>query len=79
MVSAIADMPIKTIGGRTIYIHDVAYVRDGFSPQTNVVHVDGKRGVLQPVLKADRPRWILSTASSAACQACWPRCLNRSS
>ena len=51
-VKAIGDMPIKTIGGRTFYFHDIAYVRDGFSPQTNLVHVDGKRGVLQPVLKS---------------------------
>ncbi len=51
-VEAIGDLPIKTIGTRTIYIHDVAHVRDGFAPQTNVVHVDGKRGVLQPILKS---------------------------
>ena len=49
---AIGDLPIKTIGTRTIYIRDVAHVRDGFAPQTNVVHVDGKRGVLQPILKS---------------------------
>ncbi|HTU26129.1 MAG TPA: efflux RND transporter permease subunit [Pirellulales bacterium] len=51
-VAAIADLPIKTVGNRTIYIRDVALVRDGFTPQTNVVHVDGKRGVLQPILKS---------------------------
>ena len=51
-VAAIGDLPIKTIGNRTIYIRDVANVRDGFAPQTNVVHVDGKRGVLQPILKS---------------------------
>jgi multidrug efflux pump subunit AcrB len=51
-VAAIGDLPIKTIGTRTIYIRDVAHVRDGFAPQTNVVHVDGKRGVLQPILKS---------------------------
>jgi multidrug efflux pump subunit AcrB len=51
-VAAIGDLPVKTIGKRTIYIKDVANVRDGYVPQTNVVHVDGKRGVLQPVLKS---------------------------
>ncbi|HEX3999208.1 MAG TPA: efflux RND transporter permease subunit [Pirellulales bacterium] len=51
-VAAIGDLPIKTIGLRTIYIRDVAHVRDGFTPQTNVVHVDGHRGVLQPILKS---------------------------
>ena len=50
-VAAIADLPIRTIGTRTIYIRDVANVRDGYAPQTNVVHVDGKRGVLQPILE----------------------------
>ncbi|HEY1785152.1 MAG TPA: efflux RND transporter permease subunit, partial [Pirellulales bacterium] len=51
-VAAIGDLPIKTVGNRTVYIRDVALVRDGFTPQTNVVHVDGKRGVLQPILKS---------------------------
>ena len=45
------DMPVKTVGGSTIYVHDVANVRDGFSPQTNVVRVDGQRSVLISVLK----------------------------
>lgn len=51
-VNAIGDLPIKSVGNRTIFVHDVATVRDGFSPQTNIVHVDGKRGVLQPILKS---------------------------
>jgi len=51
-VAAIADLPIKSVGSRTIYIRDVANVRDGFAPQTNIVRVDGKRGVLQPILKS---------------------------
>ncbi|MBL9091414.1 MAG: efflux RND transporter permease subunit [Planctomycetaceae bacterium] len=51
-IEAIGDLPIKSVGGRTIYIRDVAHVRDGFAPQTNIVRVDGKRGVLQPILKS---------------------------
>ena len=50
-VAAISDLPIKTIGTRTIYIRDVAHVRDGFAVQTNIVHVDGKRGVLHADLE----------------------------
>jgi multidrug efflux pump subunit AcrB len=46
------DIPIKTVGGSTIYIHDVANVRDGFIPQTNIVRVNGQRSVLISVLKA---------------------------
>ncbi len=40
------DLPIRTVNGATIYIRDVAQVRDGFAPQQNVVHKDGVRGAL---------------------------------
>jgi multidrug efflux pump subunit AcrB len=45
------DFPIKTVNGTTIYVRDVAHVRDGFQVQTNVVHAGGKRGVLLSILK----------------------------
>ena len=45
------DLPIKVVNGATVYIRDVATVRDGNPPQTNVVHVDGNRSVLMMVLK----------------------------
>jgi multidrug efflux pump subunit AcrB len=51
----IADLnriPIKTIGDSTIYMKDVAWVRDGFPPQTNIVRVNGQRSVLLTVQKA---------------------------
>src|SRR4030088_2830150 len=51
----IADLnriPVKTIGGTTIYIKDVAWVRDGFPPQTNIVRVNGQRSVLLTIQKA---------------------------
>ena len=51
----IADLnriPIKSIGGTTIYIKDVAWVRDGFPPQTNIVRVNGQRSVLLTIQKA---------------------------
>jgi multidrug efflux pump subunit AcrB len=51
----IADLnriPIKTIGSTTIYIEDVAWVRDGFPPQTNIVKVNGQRSVLLTIQKA---------------------------
>ncbi|HVO59758.1 MAG TPA: efflux RND transporter permease subunit [Terriglobales bacterium] len=51
-VAELNDLPIKTIGTNTIYIRDVAYVRDGFPPQTNVVRVNGKRASLLTVLKS---------------------------
>src|SRR3984885_786759 len=46
------DLPIKTVNGATIYIHDVAHVRDGFAPQQNIVHMDGVRGALLTVFKS---------------------------
>src|SRR5579863_6073631 len=45
------DLPIKVVNGATVYIRDVATVRDGNPPQTNVVHVNGNRSVLMMVLK----------------------------
>src|ERR1700727_1064170 len=44
-------IPIKTVGSTTIYIGDVAWVRDGFPPQTNVVRVNGQRATLLTVQK----------------------------
>ncbi len=45
------NLPIKAVNNTTIYIHDVANVRDGFTPQTNIVLRDGSRGVLMTVMK----------------------------
>ena len=49
--AAINDMPLKTVRGTTVYVRDVAQVRDGFQVQTNVVRAGGKRGVLLSILK----------------------------
>jgi CzcA family heavy metal efflux pump len=51
-VSELNDLPIKDVGTSTIYIHDVANVRDGFPPQTNIVRVNGQRATLMTILKA---------------------------
>src|SRR6266571_3162260 len=51
-ISDLNRIPIKTIGGTTIYIKDVAWVRDGFPPQTNIVRVNGQRSVLLTIQKA---------------------------
>src|SRR6266571_4103085 len=50
-VAELNDLPIKTVNGTTIYIRDVAHVRDGYSPQTNIVRQDGVRGTLLSVMK----------------------------
>jgi len=50
-IQGLNDLPIKTVGTSTIYIHDVAFVRDGFPPQTNIVRVDGRRSTLMTIQK----------------------------
>jgi len=50
-VEQLNNLPVKVVNGATIYMRDVAHVRDGSAPQTNVVHVDGSRSVLITVLK----------------------------
>jgi CzcA family heavy metal efflux pump len=51
-VAALNDLPIKVVNGAMVRIRDVAYVRDGYAVQTNIVRRDGKRGALITVLKA---------------------------
>ena len=51
-IEELGDLPIKAVNGAMVYVRDVASVRDGNPPQTNIVHVDGGRSVLMMVLKA---------------------------
>ncbi len=50
-ISELADLPIKSVGGAVVYMHDVAHVHSGNAVQTNIVHVDGNRSVLLSVFK----------------------------
>src|SRR6202022_600099 len=50
-VAGLNDLPVKTVNGSTIYMRDVAHIRDGFAPQTNIVRANGQRGVLMAVYK----------------------------
>jgi multidrug efflux pump subunit AcrB len=50
-ISDLGDLPIKSVGGTVVYMHDVAHVHQGGAVQTNVVHVDGNRSVLLSVFK----------------------------
>jgi len=50
-VAELNDLPITNRNGSVIYVRDVAHVRDGYPPQTNIVRRDGHRGVLMSVLK----------------------------
>jgi multidrug efflux pump subunit AcrB len=51
LVEALNNLPIKTVNGAAIYIRDVAHVRDGYPPQTNIVRVDGKRAIMMSIMK----------------------------
>src|SRR5690242_1369797 len=50
-VAELNDLPVKSMNGTTIYMKEVAHVRDGFSPQTNIVRANGQRGVIMSILK----------------------------
>ena len=50
-IDELNNIPVKVVNGATVYMRDVAHVRDGTAPQTNVVHVDGSRSVLMTILK----------------------------
>src|SRR6059036_3854648 len=50
-VAALNDLPVKYVNGATVYLRDVAHVRDGFAIQTNMVRQDGRRSVLLTVIK----------------------------
>ena len=45
------NIPIKQVKGVTIFLRDVAHVRDGYPPQINIVRVDGAHSVLMTILK----------------------------
>ncbi|WP_250464610.1 MULTISPECIES: efflux RND transporter permease subunit [unclassified Caballeronia] len=51
-IEGLNDIPIRTGPGGTIYIRDVAHVRDGFQPQTNIVRLDGTRAALLTINKS---------------------------
>jgi CzcA family heavy metal efflux pump len=51
-VPELNELPVKIVGNSTIYLRDVANIRDGFAPQTNIARQDGNRGVLLSILKA---------------------------
>ena len=53
-IPQLGDLPIKSVGGAMVYMHDVAQVYDGNAVQTNIVHVDGNRSVLLGVFKNGR-------------------------
>jgi multidrug efflux pump subunit AcrB len=50
-VSELNNLPVRTLNGATIYLHDIGHVRDGYPPQTNIVRSDGFRGSFMTIYK----------------------------
>ena len=50
-IQGLNDLPIRQVNGAMVYVHDVAHVRNGFPPQTNIVRVDGQRAALLSIIK----------------------------
>jgi multidrug efflux pump subunit AcrB len=51
-IAGLNNLPVKSVNGATVYLHDVAHVRDGYAVQQNIVRQDGQRGVLLSIQKA---------------------------
>jgi multidrug efflux pump subunit AcrB len=51
LIQQLNDLPIKAVNGAIVYIHDVAHVRDGNPPQTNIVRVNGRRAIMMNIMK----------------------------
>ena len=52
VVDQLNNLPIKTMGSTTIYIRDVAHVRDGYPPQTEMAEVNGQRASILTIEKS---------------------------
>ena len=48
------NLPVKVVNGATVYLRDVAQVRDGYSVQTSIVRTNGSRGALLTVLRSGK-------------------------
>src|SRR6266478_1248761 len=50
LLNELNDIPIRYTNGAMVYVRDVGFVHDGFSPQTNLVRRDGRHSALLPIL-----------------------------
>src|SRR5580658_1722060 len=51
LIDALNNLPVRALNGTVVYVRDVAHVRDGYPPQTNIVRVNGRRGVIMNLMK----------------------------
>ncbi|MBX9688934.1 MAG: efflux RND transporter permease subunit, partial [Candidatus Obscuribacterales bacterium] len=52
VIDLLNNIPIKHVGGASVFVKDVAFVHDGFQPQLNIVNINGQRGVIMNILKS---------------------------
>jgi multidrug efflux pump subunit AcrB len=57
-INDLNDLPLGVRNNSIVYVRDVAHVRDGYAPQTNMARVDGKRAVIMNVLKTGKTSTI---------------------
>ena len=76
MLDELNNLPIKTVNGATVYIRDVAQVRDGFSVQNNIVRTNGSRGVLMTITRNGKASTlaIVECREGGAAAEFWPTC-----
>src|SRR6202166_1489032 len=72
LLDELNNLPIKTVNGATIYMKDVAQVRDGFTVQSNIVRTDGARGVMLSITRTGKASTL---AVVDAVKAALPRIL----
>src|SRR5450432_2058291 len=48
------NLPLRVVNGATVYVRDVAQVRDGYSVQTSIVRTNGTRGALLTVMRSGK-------------------------
>jgi multidrug efflux pump subunit AcrB len=51
VLSEMNNLPVKTVNGATVYLKDVANVRDGYGVQSNMVRTNGTRGALITIMR----------------------------
>ena len=54
LVDELNNLPLRVVNGATVYVRDVAQVRDGYSVQTSIVRTNGTRGALLTVMRSGK-------------------------
>ena len=72
-IDGLNDLPIRSRNGAVVFIKDVAHVRDGNAPQTNIVRVNGQRASLLTILKSGSASTLTIISEGASRPSCRSR------